>query len=547
MRTKTSLPIATLGALLLAAVSVQGPALAGTAELATVSTGPGGIHWQPVRATDGFILTVAGEGRWLRSQFGPGETPAFQPVDDSGQPLPNGEYTWELRPVQREPGADANAGANGRSAASEGAQLSRAPMDPITQSGAFTITNGTVVAGGNESETTPENRVADTGGGSPEELVIAEDLIVQGSECVGVDCASAESFDFDTIRLKENNLQIHFSDTSSTGSFPSNDWRLIANDSANGGRNVFYLEDADAGREVFSVEADARTNSLYVDTGGRVGFGTSTPAVELHTADGDTPTLRLEQDGSSGFTPQTWDVAGNEANFFVRDVTGGSLLPLRIRPGAPTSSVDIRATGVGIGSASPTSDLDVNDLDGNGFAAFRLTRGGDSWAVSHTPSGALTLNLVGSGGQELVVREQNDPVATLGVQGPVQATEFKTSSSRAFKTAFEALDPQEMLAKLVALPVNTWRFTWENDSKRHVGPVAEDFRRLFGLGDGETIASVDADGVMMAAIQGLKRLLDETRAVVAAKDAELTAVKRTNAALEARLTALETRVADRDP
>ncbi len=36
---------------------------------------------------------------------------------------------------------------------------------------------------------------------------------------------------------------------------------------------------------------------------------------------GDTPAWRLEQTAAGGFTAQTWDVAGNEANFFVRDVT----------------------------------------------------------------------------------------------------------------------------------------------------------------------------------------------------------------------------------
>jgi hypothetical protein len=66
--------------------------------------------------------------------------------------------------------------------------------------------------------------------------------------------------------------------------------------------------------------------------------------------------MRLEQNSGGGFTAQTWDIAGNEANFFVRDVTGGSRLPFRIRPGAPTSSIDIAASGnVGIGTASPTN------------------------------------------------------------------------------------------------------------------------------------------------------------------------------------------------
>jgi len=77
----------------------------------------------------------------------------------------------------------------------------------------------------------------------------------------------------------------------------------------------------------------------------------------------DTPAIRFEQNSSGGFTAQTWDIGANEANFFVRDTTGGSRLPFRIRPGAPTSSIDISANGnVGIGTASPTSRLTVNGL-----------------------------------------------------------------------------------------------------------------------------------------------------------------------------------------
>src|SRR5688500_11998678 len=57
----------------------------------------------------------------------------------------------------------------------------------------------------------------------------------------------------------------------------------------------------------------------------------------------DTPGLRLEQSGGS-FPAQTWEIGGNEANFFIRDLTGGSRLPFRIRPGAATSSIDIFAT-----------------------------------------------------------------------------------------------------------------------------------------------------------------------------------------------------------
>ena len=86
--------------------------------------------------------------------------------------------------------------------------------------------------------------------------------------------------------------------------------------------------------------------------------------MELHVKDGDTPTVRLEQDGTYGWTPQTWDLAGNESNFFIRDVTNGSRLPLRIQPGTPSSTLSLRSDGkVGIGTWSPEATLEVERSD----------------------------------------------------------------------------------------------------------------------------------------------------------------------------------------
>ena len=190
-----------------------------------------------------------------------------------------------------------------------------------------------------------------------EDQVFLDDVIVDGSICIGLDCVNGESFGFDTQRLKENNLRIHFDDTSSSASFPSNDWRITINDSSNGGASYFAVEDATAGRIPFRIIAGAPANSLYVDAQGDVGMGTANPVVEVHVTDGDSPTLRLEQNGSSGFTSQTWDIAGNETNFFVRDVTNGSLLPFRIRPGAPSNSIYVDPEGdIGLGTANPGSN-----------------------------------------------------------------------------------------------------------------------------------------------------------------------------------------------
>ncbi len=196
---------------------------------------------------------------------------------------------------------------------------------------------------------------------------ILDDLIVDGSACIGQDCVNGEAFGFDTLRLKENNLRVKFQDTSTSASFPSNDWELTANDSSNGGLNHFSITDISGGRIPFRVEAGAPSNSLYVDDGGRIGFGTSTPVAELHVKDGDTPTLRLEQDGSSGFTPQTWDVAGNEANFFIRDATNGSTLPFKIRPGNPNNLIVLQggtSDRIDLGGENANASLTV--LPGGG-------------------------------------------------------------------------------------------------------------------------------------------------------------------------------------
>ena len=150
---------------------------------------------------------------------------------------------------------------------------------------------------------------------------------------------------------------------------------MEANSSANGGSRHFAIRDcgnsnnsnaANCSTTPFLVEGGAPTNSLYVDDKGRLGLRTSTPVVEIHTKDGNTPTLRLEQDGSLGFVPQTWDVAGNESNFFIRDATNGSTLPFRIRPGAPSNAINIAGSvgsgdpgDVGLGTDSPDAELHV--------------------------------------------------------------------------------------------------------------------------------------------------------------------------------------------
>ncbi|AWW00196.1 hypothetical protein DJ013_19275 [Arcticibacterium luteifluviistationis] len=190
--------------------------------------------------------------------------------------------------------------------------------------------------------------------------VFNDDLIVKGSACVGLDCVNGESFGFDTIRMKENNIRIKAQDTSSSASFPTNDWQITFNDSGNGGLNRFSVENIDTGKTPFSIIGGAPSNALYVQSNGNVGFGTSTPVVQMHSKDGNTPTLRLEQDGSAGFSAQTWDIAGNETNFFVRDATNGSKLPFRIQANASNNSIYVASDGdIGFETSTPDGQFDI--------------------------------------------------------------------------------------------------------------------------------------------------------------------------------------------
>ena len=121
------------------------------------------------------------------------------------------------------------------------------------------------------------------------------------------------------------------------------------------------------------------------------------------------------------------------------------------------------------------------------------------------------------------------PVSALHVIGTVTATAFNPPSDRNLKENLKPVDSREVLEKVAALPISRWNFK-EDTTTPHVGPMAQDFHAAFGLGESDrAIGSVDADGVALAAIQGLnQKLTDELKR----RDVE-------NASLKQRLENLE--------
>lgn len=124
-----------------------------------------------------------------------------------------------------------------------------------------------------------------------------------------------------------------------------------------------------------------------------------------------------------------------------------------------------------------------------------------------------------------------DPVTgrpTAGAMLNAGSGSWASTSDRASKQDFVAVDPRIILAKVTRLPVATWSYRTEG-GVRHIGPLAQDFHALFDVGaDERTISVVDADGVAFAAIQALNQRLDE-------KDTEIAALMRQLAVIKAKL------------
>lgn len=375
---------------------------------------------------------------------------------------------------------------------------------------AWPVVQGVLRVGGSDAlEPTArgggKSAAAGSAGAAPKDQVINDDLIVTGGICAGLDCINGEAFDFITLKLKENNTRIDFEDTSSGTGFAGDDWSLLANDTASGGANKFAILNRTQARTPFTVLGGAPDHALFIDASGRIGFRNATPVLDLHPVNGNTPGLRLEQSGAGGFTPQVWDVAGNESNFFIRDVTAGSRLPFRIRPGAPTSAIDIAASGnVGVGTASPAARLDVS---------------AGSAPEAPLPMLRVSNPSAGAGLQDRFVVDSNGNVTARGT--------ISQLSSRATKENFEPLSGPLLLAKLETLPVPAWSYRDAEAGERHIGPMAEDFHAAFGVGaDPRFLSPGDVAGVALASVKALQ---DEVRQ----RDERI-------AELEARLQRLET-------
>jgi hypothetical protein len=156
------------------------------------------------------------------------------------------------------------------------------------------------------------------------------------------------------------------------------------------------------------------------------------------------------------------------------------------------------------------------------------------WADSNCSAFGSTapnqFSVLSTGGARFVSAIDGSGNPTGGVTLASGGGSWASLSDEASKTAITPVSGRGVLRKLESVPISEWSYRGQGPSIRHIGPMAQDLSRAFGVGeDPRHITSVDPDGISLAAIKGLQR--------------ELRAERRRRDALERRLNGLEARLA----
>lgn len=342
---------------------------------------------------------------------------------------------------------------------------------------------------------------------SPDDFVVADDLVVSGRTCSGAPCVNNEPFGSEDLRLKSSLPQLRFEDTDGTDT----DWML---ESAAG---LFQLRTLGSDAKPLRVEPGAPTDSLHIDAGGQVGLGTAAPLATLHVRQPyGNASLGIE-----GFGGTVWNLESEGAGrLFVQGPNGGTVMLLN-PPASPTQAPFlIESNGyVSLGGFGATAPLHLRRSDGatklvveeasstvtgrnllliknNGAATFRFdnTASGTGWGFGSRQAGDFFISAIGAPTVNLALNSAGN----LTITGTLTQ-----GSDRHSKQDVVAVEPREVLERVAELPIFTWRY--KGDEALHAGPMAQDFHAAFGLGaDDRHIAPGDLAGLGLAAVQALR-------------------------------------------
>ena len=163
-------------------------------------------------------------------------------------------------------------------------------------------------------------------------------------------------------------------------------------------------------------------------------------------------------------------------------------------------------------NTNSTSDHSAISVDGQSAqdAIVYLAEEGDAyWDVRHDVSQHREFQIRYQGGDN-----NNDKPFRLDTFGNLTITgSYFPSSDVNRKESIQSIDHDDILSKVIQLPITEWQY--KGNTARHIGPMAQDFYAAFGFGKDETtIATIDADGVALAAIQAQQELIEEQQKLI---------------------------------
>ena len=165
--------------------------------------------------------------------------------------------------------------------------------------------------------------------------------------------------------------------------------------------------------------------------------------------------------------------------------------------------------------------------NGGAFMTFTDTSqtGGSTWFFSNANDELfIKKSGVGSPGMRILangefrfVSNNNSNFQILSNGNIRSAGVLQEGSDRTTKENIHAIDPTEVLSKVVDLPISTWNYIRDENDTTHMGPMSQDFFAAFSLGsDDKSIAGMDKDGVALAAIQGLNQKVEAKEETIVA-------------------------------
>jgi hypothetical protein len=300
-------------------------------------------------------------------------------------------------------------------------------------------------------------------------------------------------------------------------------------------------------------------NQFLIRAAGGVGIGTNNPnsgsqldvAGPIHISGAQSETLLFKGTNAAG-TPNGTGIrlrydftfGGGGKDYLViektdlsnADPAGGIAFVNTGSDGIGRTALIIKGDGeVGIGTSFPDAtvhvksssavpQLQLENTSTNNYARIRMSNGAANyWDVAAGAALNDELNLYSSLRGNILSLRATGTDAIVAYGGATLTTSGVWANASTFekKTDFSEIDAHGILETLARLPVRQWRYKVEPSTTKHVGPTAEDFHEAFNLGESSTtIGTVDADGVALAAIQGLYELVQELQSEVKALKAD---------------------------